>query len=59
VAQEVIDLLAVLNALRTARPSSAIADFDVGSSSEGPPPGLKGVAGQEPVGTQSPSSGTF
>jgi heavy metal translocating P-type ATPase len=29
VAQEVIDLLAVLNALRTARPPSALTDFDV------------------------------
>lgn len=29
IAQEVIDLLAVLNALRTARPPSALTDFDV------------------------------
>jgi heavy metal translocating P-type ATPase len=34
VAQEVIDLLAVLNALRTARPPAALTDFDVSAHSE-------------------------
>jgi heavy metal translocating P-type ATPase len=34
VAQEVIDLLAVLNALRTARPPAALTDFDVPAHSE-------------------------
>ena len=34
VAQEVIDLIAVLNALRTARPPAALTDFDVPSHSE-------------------------
>jgi cation transport ATPase len=34
VAQEVIDLLAVVNALRTARPPAALTDFDVRPHSE-------------------------
>ena len=38
VAQEVIDLLAVLNALRTARPPAALTDFDVRLPAERRPP---------------------
>jgi P-type E1-E2 ATPase len=49
VVQEVIDLLAVLNALRTARPSAAATDFDIPPLSEKRLPASEVTGGEIPV----------